>query len=226
MLADNKLTDRSSWDDRKVAIVLKELSDIALDFEIDATGFEPPEIDLPISKSLPGRVQGIPRTNLRSPRARPYRNPVTFGTLGKHRLLLWGCPGLSRHGADHVPGRIASGKARSQHLVERRHVRRTAPQSLDAPCPTPRDLLRRILDDVAAAESRNAALVCSGRSHTRRYSRRSRVLPEPEGPKTATISTILDRERNPVEDLARLEFACSPPESSSLPMAHPFNAPS
>ena len=36
MLADNKLTDRSSWDDRKVAIVLKELSDIALDFEIEA----------------------------------------------------------------------------------------------------------------------------------------------------------------------------------------------
>ena len=30
MLADNKLTDRSSWNDRKVAIVLKELSDIAL----------------------------------------------------------------------------------------------------------------------------------------------------------------------------------------------------
>ena len=28
-LADNRLTDRSSWDDRKVAIVLKELSDIA-----------------------------------------------------------------------------------------------------------------------------------------------------------------------------------------------------
>ena len=48
MLADNKLTDRSSWDDRKVAIVLKELSDIALDFEIEATGFEPPEIDLRI----------------------------------------------------------------------------------------------------------------------------------------------------------------------------------
>jgi len=48
MLADNKLTDRSSWDDRKVAIVLKELSEIALDFEIEATGFEAPEIDLHI----------------------------------------------------------------------------------------------------------------------------------------------------------------------------------
>ncbi len=51
MLADNKLTDRSSWDDRKVAIVLKELSDIVLDFDLEATGFEPPEIDL-LTQSL------------------------------------------------------------------------------------------------------------------------------------------------------------------------------
>ncbi len=53
MLADNKLTDRSTWDDGKVAIVLKELSDIALDFEIEATGFEPPEIDLRIQSLEP-----------------------------------------------------------------------------------------------------------------------------------------------------------------------------
>ena len=56
MLADNKLTDRSSWDDRKVAVVLKELSDIALDFEIEATGFEPPEIDLRIQSLDPSEV--------------------------------------------------------------------------------------------------------------------------------------------------------------------------
>lgn len=48
MLADNKLTDRSTWDDDKLAIVLKELCDIALEFDIEATGFEPPEIDLRI----------------------------------------------------------------------------------------------------------------------------------------------------------------------------------
>ena len=53
MLADNKLADRSSWDDQKVAIVLKELSDIALDFEIEATGFEAPEIDLRIQSLEP-----------------------------------------------------------------------------------------------------------------------------------------------------------------------------
>lgn len=48
MLADNKLTDLSSWDDGQLAMVLKELSDIALDFDIEATGFEPPEIDFRI----------------------------------------------------------------------------------------------------------------------------------------------------------------------------------
>ena len=53
MLADNKLTDRSSWDDRKLAVALKELSEIALDFEIEVTGFEPPEIDLRIQSLEP-----------------------------------------------------------------------------------------------------------------------------------------------------------------------------
>ena len=73
MLADNKLTDRSSWDDRKVAIVLKELSDIALDFEIDATGFEPPEIDLRIQSLEPPENSLTPRTSLRPQKTRSAR---------------------------------------------------------------------------------------------------------------------------------------------------------
>jgi DNA modification methylase len=48
MLADNKLTDRSVWDDNKVATQLKELSELVLDFDIEAIGFEPPEIDFRI----------------------------------------------------------------------------------------------------------------------------------------------------------------------------------
>jgi DNA modification methylase len=47
-LADNQLGDRSAWDDTKLAIQLKELSDLVLDFDIEAIGFEPPEIDLRI----------------------------------------------------------------------------------------------------------------------------------------------------------------------------------
>jgi hypothetical protein len=48
MLADNKLTDRSSWDDAALAARLKELSELALDFDIEAIGFELPEIDFRI----------------------------------------------------------------------------------------------------------------------------------------------------------------------------------
>ncbi len=47
-LADNKLTDRSSWDDAKVAAQLKELSELVLDFDIEAIGFELPELDVRI----------------------------------------------------------------------------------------------------------------------------------------------------------------------------------
>lgn len=46
MLADNKLTDRSTFDPELVAVHLKELSEIALEFDIEDTGFELPEIDL------------------------------------------------------------------------------------------------------------------------------------------------------------------------------------
>lgn len=48
MLADNKLTDRSSWDDQLLAVCLKDLQEMAVDFEIEATGFESPEIDFRI----------------------------------------------------------------------------------------------------------------------------------------------------------------------------------
>ena len=48
MLADNKLTDRSTWDDETLAVQLKELSELVPNFDIEATGFEAPEIDFRI----------------------------------------------------------------------------------------------------------------------------------------------------------------------------------
>jgi DNA modification methylase len=48
MLADNKLTDRSTWDDDALAVRLKELSELVLDFDIEDIGFEFPEIDFRI----------------------------------------------------------------------------------------------------------------------------------------------------------------------------------
>jgi len=58
MLADNKLTDRSTWDEPKLAVQLKELSDLALEFDIEATGFEAPEIDFRIQSLDEANDQG------------------------------------------------------------------------------------------------------------------------------------------------------------------------
>ena len=54
-LADNKLTDRSTWDDRQAGRPPEGVSEMALDFDIEVTGFEHPEIDL--------RIQSFMRRN-------------------------------------------------------------------------------------------------------------------------------------------------------------------
>jgi len=84
MLADNKLTDRSTWDDGKLAIQLKELSDLVLDFDIEAIGFEPPEIDLRIQSLDPALEEADDHFELAT-------GPVVSMTgdlwlLGSHRL--------------------------------------------------------------------------------------------------------------------------------------------
>jgi DNA modification methylase len=86
MLADNKLTDRSSWDDRQVAIVLKELSEIALDFEIEATGFEPPEIDFRIQTLEPPETADA-ADEFEISEGPPASRSGDLWILGPHRLL-------------------------------------------------------------------------------------------------------------------------------------------
>jgi len=48
MIADNRLTENSVWDDRLLATQLKELSVLNLEFGLEATGFTVGEIDLRI----------------------------------------------------------------------------------------------------------------------------------------------------------------------------------
>lgn len=55
-LADNQLTDRSTWDDVKVAVQLKALSDLVLDFDIEAIGFPQPELDFRLQSLNPPEV--------------------------------------------------------------------------------------------------------------------------------------------------------------------------
>ena len=85
LLADNKLAERSSWDDASLALQLKELSELALDFDFEAIGFELPEVDL--------RIQSLDPTD-NADRADEFRNavgpavslPGDLWLLGKHRI--------------------------------------------------------------------------------------------------------------------------------------------
>jgi DNA modification methylase len=85
-LADNKLTDRSVWDDRQLAIALKELANIALDFDLEATGFEAPEIDLRI-QSLDPPEESAGDDDFEVPEGEPVSRPGDLWHLGRNRLL-------------------------------------------------------------------------------------------------------------------------------------------
>src|ERR1700693_2736844 len=45
-IADNRLTEIATWDDRLLGEQLHELSELNLDFSLDVTGFDIPDIDL------------------------------------------------------------------------------------------------------------------------------------------------------------------------------------
>ena len=49
MIADNKLTENATWDDRLLAQQFRDLSLLGLDFSLEITGFEMGEIDLRIA---------------------------------------------------------------------------------------------------------------------------------------------------------------------------------
>jgi DNA modification methylase len=53
VLADNQLTDNSSWDPHLLGAQLKELASVDLDFSLEATGFDMGEIDLIIQGDDP-----------------------------------------------------------------------------------------------------------------------------------------------------------------------------
>lgn len=84
-IADNALSDRSTFDDTKVAIQLKELSEMALDFDIEAIGFEAPELDF--------RIQSLdePDAADRADEFAPATGPAVslagdLWFLGEHRI--------------------------------------------------------------------------------------------------------------------------------------------
>lgn len=85
-LADNKLAERSTWDDQKVAIILKELAEATLDFNIEITGFERPEIDLLI-QSLEPPEESDPNDDVEVSDGPAISREGDLWSLERHRLL-------------------------------------------------------------------------------------------------------------------------------------------
>src|SRR6516225_5908867 len=88
LIADNKLTDNSIWDDQLLAQQLRDLSLLDLDFSLEATGFEVGEIDLRIegltsqSSADDDSADAIPVAQAGSPVTRVG----DLWLLGEHRV--------------------------------------------------------------------------------------------------------------------------------------------
>ncbi len=116
MIADNRLAENASWNDRLLVQHLKELSLAEVDFGIEATGFELSEIDLrtgaagrlsPLGKRKPRpSAVTIPR-QVPPPRDKPvgWRPTVArdgdWWLLGNHRV---GCGNLADAVAEMLSG--------------------------------------------------------------------------------------------------------------------------
>ena len=89
MIADNRLTEIATWDDRLLAQQLKDLSLIGLDFNIEDTGFEMGEIDLRIaSLEDPPEATDDPADVLPDVPAGPVVSKMgDLWILSRHRVL-------------------------------------------------------------------------------------------------------------------------------------------
>jgi DNA modification methylase len=88
-IADNKLTENATWDDRRLAEQLRDLSLSGLDFDVDITGFELGEIDLRIASLEETPVAGSDPADVlpEVPAAPPVSKPGDLWLLERHRVL-------------------------------------------------------------------------------------------------------------------------------------------
>jgi hypothetical protein len=88
LIADNRLTENSEWNDRLLAEQLKELSLLNLDFELDVTGFELAEIDLRIETlNGDGAAEDDPLDQVSAAVGPAVAQPGDIWILGRHRLF-------------------------------------------------------------------------------------------------------------------------------------------
>jgi DNA modification methylase len=89
MIADNRLTEVATWDDKLLGEQLKDLSLLGLDFSLELTGFEMGEIDLRIAslKDAPDPVQDPADAVPELPARPPLSEFGDLWLLGRHRVL-------------------------------------------------------------------------------------------------------------------------------------------
>ena len=89
LIADNRLTEMASWDDRLLAEQLKELSLLNLDFSLELTGFEMGEIDLRIAslEEVPNPSDDPADVVPEVPTRMPLSKPGDLWWLDDHRVL-------------------------------------------------------------------------------------------------------------------------------------------
>lgn len=81
MIADNKLTLNAAWDMEMLKVELGELSDIAVDFDIELTGFNTGEIDALVFDDSPLSAPGSPTPT------KLVTRPGDIWILGEHRIF-------------------------------------------------------------------------------------------------------------------------------------------
>jgi DNA modification methylase len=88
-IADNRLSEMASWNDQLLAETLKELSELDLDFNIEATGFTMGEIDLRIEGlAATGVADSDPADKLPTPTSQfPITKVGDLWRLGRHVVL-------------------------------------------------------------------------------------------------------------------------------------------
>ena len=86
MIADNRLTEIASWDDRLLAEQLQALSSVELDFDIETIGFDMGEIDLRI-ESLNARETSPAEPPIADVSGPAVTRVGDLWLIGRHRLL-------------------------------------------------------------------------------------------------------------------------------------------
>ena len=88
MIADNKLAQHAEWDSAVLGETFRVLSKLDLKFDLEITGFDPPEIDYLVEGLRPFEeadpCDDVPETNISDP---PVSRTGDLWYLGAHRLL-------------------------------------------------------------------------------------------------------------------------------------------